>query len=83
MSKTFSFDTPIHLYKVNGLGKKPTSLGFFNSYVDAQNEQKRLGLNALEAGIDNDIKGRFFECGIFDEKVIRDRMSAAYECAPA
>jgi len=78
MSNAFSFSTPIMLYKVNWLKEKPTVLGFFNTYKEAEEERERRGLTALSCGIDNGIVARFFDAGIHDEETIRNRMAVAY-----
>lgn len=74
MNKTFTFQTPIHLYKItNG---KTMSIGFFKSYAEAEKYRKVLG-NSFH--IDNNIKSRFFDAEIFDEKEIAERIKKAFD----
>lgn len=79
MNKNFSFETPIMLTKTMGLNKRPTCIGFFATYKEAQEKGEELFGSALKYHINNAITASFFDAGIHDEKEIAMILGKMYQ----
>lgn len=79
MNKNFSFETPVMLMKVMGLNKKPTCVGFFSTYKEAQEKGEELFGSVMKYNVNNAITASFFDKGIYNEKEIAKTLRNLYE----